>query len=212
METDIIRVLIVADDPLARAGLTTLLADRPGLALVGQVAGQTTEDDTLLDHLDVYRPDVILWDLGWDGEELDIDFADLPVPVLVLLPQPALAAGARAAGAQGLLLRDGDGDLLQTSLEALVQGLLVLEPALADHLYPAGRAEELAPPAEPLTPREEEVLALLAEGLSNRAIGQALDISEHTVKFHVNAIMTKLDAQSRTEAVVRATRLGLILL
>lgn len=212
METDIIRVLIVADDPLARAGLATLLADRPGLALVGQVAGQTAEDDTLLDHLDVYRPDVILWDLGWDGEELEIDFADLPVPVLVLLPQAALAAGARAAGAQGLLLRDGDGDLLQTSLEALVQGLLVLEPALADHLYPAGRAEGLPQPAEPLTLREEEVLALLAEGLSNRAIGQALDISEHTVKFHVNAIMTKLDAQSRTEAVVRATRLGLILL
>ena len=134
---------------------------------------------------------------------------ELPVPVLVLLPQPTLAADAWAAGALGILLRDGDGDLLHTALQALVQGLFVLETGLAEHLYPAGRAEELPPPAEPLTPREEEVLALLAEGLSNRAIAHALDISEHTVKFHVNAIMSKLDARSRTEAVVRATRLGL---
>jgi DNA-binding NarL/FixJ family response regulator len=67
-------------------------------------------------------------------------------------------------------------------------------------------------PDEPLTPREMEVLQRLAEGLTNKAIAQELGISEHTIKFHVNAIMGKLHAQSRTEAVVRATRLGLILL
>jgi DNA-binding NarL/FixJ family response regulator len=65
---------------------------------------------------------------------------------------------------------------------------------------------------EDLTPRELEVLGLLAEGLPNKAIGLRLGISEHTVKFHVNAVLGKLGAQSRTEAVVRATRLGLILL
>jgi DNA-binding NarL/FixJ family response regulator len=65
---------------------------------------------------------------------------------------------------------------------------------------------------EELTPRELEVLRLLAEGLSNKAIAQQLDISDHTVKFHVNAIMSKLGAQSRTAAVVQATRLGLIVL
>ncbi|MBI1880571.1 MAG: response regulator transcription factor, partial [Chloroflexi bacterium] len=63
-----------------------------------------------------------------------------------------------------------------------------------------------------LTPRELEVLQLLAEGLPNKAIARRLDISDHTVKFHVNAILSKLSAQSRTDAVVRATRLGLILL
>ena len=68
------------------------------------------------------------------------------------------------------------------------------------------------PPAEPLTARELQVLRLLAEGLANKAIAQRLAISEHTVKFHVNAIMGKLGADSRTEAVVRASRLGLILL
>ncbi len=67
-------------------------------------------------------------------------------------------------------------------------------------------------PAEALTPREREVLQLLAEGLANRAIAQRLAISEHTVKFHVNAILGKLNAQSRTEAVVRAARLGLLIL
>ena len=66
----------------------------------------------------------------------------------------------------------------------------------------------LEPPAEALTPRETEVLHLLAEGLANKAIARRLDISEHTVKFHVNAILGKLDAQSRTGAVVRAMRLG----
>jgi DNA-binding NarL/FixJ family response regulator len=134
------------------------------------------------------------------------------VPVLVLLPQAALAPTAWQAGASGILLRDGNGELLQIALQALVQGLLVLEPELDEQLYPARPPAELPPPVEPLTPREEEVLALLAEGLSNRAIAQDLKISEHTVKFHVTAIMNKLEAQSRTEAVVRATRLGLILL
>jgi DNA-binding NarL/FixJ family response regulator len=66
--------------------------------------------------------------------------------------------------------------------------------------------------AEALTPREQEVLQLLAEGLPNKTIADSLHISEHTVKFHVNAILSKLGAQSRTEAVVRATRLGLLLL
>jgi DNA-binding CsgD family transcriptional regulator len=66
--------------------------------------------------------------------------------------------------------------------------------------------------AEPLTAREHEVVQLLAQGLSNKAVGERLGISEHTAKFHVNAILTKLDAQTRTDAVVRAARLGLILL
>lgn len=207
MEVDVVRVLIVADDPLARAGLAALLAERPLLALVGQVAG----DDEMLSHLEVYRPDVILWDLGWDAGELPETFSEVGAPVLALLPHEELAPAAWRAGTRGMLLRDGDGDLLETALKALAQGLLLLEPALVDTIStPSELAGE--PPVEPLTPREEEVLSLLAEGLSNRAIGQELDISEHTVKFHVNAIMNKLDAQSRTEAVVRATRLGLILL
>jgi DNA-binding NarL/FixJ family response regulator len=86
-----------------------------------------------------------------------------------------------------------------------------MEPELLTFGWPAASAE--APGlAEELTPREREVLQLLAEGLANKAIAQQLTISEHTVKFHVNAIMSKLGAQSRTAAVVRATRLGLVVL
>jgi DNA-binding NarL/FixJ family response regulator len=81
---------------------------------------------------------------------------------------------------------------------------------LADVLRPS-RDFPPSPLIEELTPRELEVLQLLVRGLSNKAIGFQLDISEHTVKFHVNAIMTKLSAQSRTEAAVRATQMGLVL-
>jgi two-component system nitrate/nitrite response regulator NarL len=109
------------------------------------------------------------------------------------------------AGARGLLRRDTTPEPLLAALGAVLAGLLVLDPALGGSL-----ATRAAPPAADLTPREVEVLALLAEGLANRAIAQRLAISEHTVKFHLNAILGKLGAQSRTEAVVLAIRLGLI--
>lgn len=205
MET--VRLLILADDPLARAGLATMLAEWDGVSVVGQAPA----DEALLSNVDVYRPDVVLWDLGWDADTIPTEFNEIAYPVLALLPHEELALDAWAAGARGLLLRDAEGERLQSALEAVAQGLLVLDPALEAALRPTVRPDEL-PPSEELTPREHEVLQLLAEGLSNRAIGLELEISEHTVKFHVNAIMTKLEAQSRTEAVVRATRLGLILL
>ncbi len=88
---------------------------------------------------------------------------------------------------------------------------MVLDPTLAPAILPA-RDWEDEPLVEALTPREEEVLHLLADGLSNKAIALQLGISDHTVKFHVNAILGKLGAQSRTEAVVRATRMGLLVL
>jgi DNA-binding NarL/FixJ family response regulator len=94
---------------------------------------------------------------------------------------------------------------------AAAQDLVVLDPSLP---APVLSTRDPSSPmlVEELTPRELEVLDLLAEGLSNKAIAHRLGISDHTVKFHVNAVMGKLGAQSRTEAVVRATRLGLILL
>jgi two-component system nitrate/nitrite response regulator NarL len=110
-----------------------------------------------------------------------------------------------------LLLRDSSAESLAAALQAAVQGLVILDAALAVAVLPA-RDPEAELLVEALTPRELEVVQLLAEGLSNRAIAHRLEISEHTIKFHVNAILGKLDAQSRTEAVVRATRLGLILL
>jgi DNA-binding NarL/FixJ family response regulator len=211
MEIGPLRVLIIAGDPLARAGLATLLEEREELHVVGQMAA----GDSLLSDLDAYRPDVILWDFGWDPEHIPEALPDVELPVLALLPgdevAERLAAEAWQAGVSGLLLREGEPERLVTALLTLAQELMVLDPALAPALRP-GLPIPDSDPVEPLTPREQEVLQLVAEGLSNRAIAHQLTISEHTVKFHVNAIMTKLDAQSRTEAVVRATRLGLILL
>ena len=92
------------------------------------------------------------------------------------------------------------------------QGLVVVDPELARALPVNRLAEEDALVVEPLTPRELDVLQLLAEGAANKEIARRLEISEHTVKYHVNAILGKLSAQSRTEAVVRATRAGLIML
>ncbi|RME48858.1 MAG: DNA-binding response regulator [Chloroflexi bacterium] len=205
-----LRVLVVADDPLARAGLAALLAGRPECTVVGQMAG----DEDLIAQASVYHPDVLLWDLGWDPEPaLDrlADLREVARPVVALLSDEADASDAWNAGARGLLMRDTDTETLVAALTAVGQGLVALDPALAGVLVPAGHLPD-ATLVEDLTPREMEVLQLLAEGLPNKVIAHQLGISEHTVKFHVNAILGKLGAQSRTEAVVRATRLGLIIL
>jgi two-component system nitrate/nitrite response regulator NarL len=207
-----LRLLIVSADPLARAGLATLLADQPGSEVIGQVAA----GEDLAAALEVYQPEVIIWDLGWEPEEelvllgeLALDESDAGPGIVVLLPDPDQAPVAWSAGARGLLPRDTSGDGLWAAAEAVARGLAAIDPAYLEGFLPA-RALDEPGPVEELTPRELEVLALLAEGLANKAIAQRLEISEHTVKFHVNALMGKLSAQSRTEAVVRATRLGLI--
>jgi DNA-binding NarL/FixJ family response regulator len=209
MTRDVLRILIVADDPLARAGLATLLADQPGWSVVGRIA----LDADLPASLEAYSPDVAVWDLGWNPalamERLAVTRGTLPS--VALLPDETYAADAWAAGAQGLLLRDADVERQAAAVTAVAQGLTAFDPALVAALVPI-REQAPLPPPEALTPRELEVLRLLAEGLSNKAIARRLEISEHTVKFHTNAILGKLGAQSRTEAVVRATRLGLILL
>ncbi len=211
MET--IRVLIVADDPLARAGLAALLVNHPtdqaDCVIVGQVAAPGDRAGEFARDLDIYRPDVLLWDLGWDVDPGSLpEFNDLDLPVIALLPDASLAADCQAVGARGILRRDVSPDRMIAAVVAVVAGLIVLDPAFAE-IHQAGFSSHHLPDID-LTPRELDVLRLLAEGLANRAIAVQLDISEHTVKFHLNAILSKLGAQSRTEAVVTAIRLGLI--
>ncbi len=205
-----VRVLVVADDSLARAGLATLISSQPDCIVTGQI----TSDGDLSDATQVYRPDVIVWDWGTNPAsalERATNFRNARLPTIALLPDAAVVSDAWSAGARGLLLRDTSAENLASAIATVVQGLAVIEPTFANNLLPS-REQTPAPPIEELTPRELQVLRLMAEGQSNKTIAHELGISEHTVKFHVNAILGKLNVQSRTEAVVHATRLGLILL
>ncbi len=212
------RILIVADDLLARAGLATLLADQPGCLVTGRSASL----DDLRAAIELYRPEVVLWDLGWQPAAHLQRLRDLAarLPVAVLLPDETYASQAWTSGVRTLLRRDAQPAQLAAALVATGQRLVVIDSAFAGVLAQQqelpkrdewGDSQDLAP-VEELTTRELEVLRLLAEGLPNKAIAIRLGISEHTIKFHVNAILGKLNVASRTEAVVRATRLGLILL
>ncbi|HEY8021882.1 MAG TPA: response regulator transcription factor [Thermoanaerobaculia bacterium] len=217
-----ITILLVGDDPLARSGLAALLAGDPALAVVGQASPADFSGGGDLDDADDGGPSiparVALWDLGLAPRAaLDrLPAAESGPPVLALLANEELAAEAYAAGVRGLLFRDAGPRRLAAALRAVAEGLVVLDGGLADLLAPSAEDDESSrlgdEPAEPLTPREVEVLQLLAQGLSNKQIAARLAISDHTAKFHVAAILGKLGAEGRTDAVVRAARAGLILL
>lgn len=208
---DPLRVLVCGPDLLARVGLAALLNTLPDVTVVGQVA----PNDLPTTPPPVYQPDVMLWDAGWQPQsqvEAVTDAVAAGYRIVLLLPDPDAARLHQSGGAHGLLLRTNEGATLAAALRAVACGLMVFDPPITPLLSaPPTRAAE-AYPVEALTPREQEVLQGLAQGLSNKLIARQLAISEHTVKFHVNAILGKLGAQSRTEAVVRATRAGLLLL
>lgn len=199
-----LRLLVVADDALARAGLRAL-AESAGFA----VSGDTTAGDLAGAAED--EAEALVWDVGPSGALDLLRAAAARIPVVAVLWSEEQAREALAAGARGVLLRDGLEDQLAPAVHAAVAGLVAVDPSLADALG-APRARPAPEVVEALTPRENEVLQLLAEGLTNRRIGERLGISEHTVKFHVNAILGKLGAQTRGEAIAQAARLGLLLL
>jgi len=205
-----VRLLVVAEDALARAGLAAVLEGRPGV----QIVGQCSPYGELEPMLTATRPEVLLWDLGWNPEaQLEIlagGSADLP-PAVVLLQGSVPIQEARRAGARALLSSGADGEMLVLAAQSARRGLILFDPALEDR-QPEAHPPEPKPAGGELTERELGVLRLVAEGLANKAIAARLGISDHTVKFHLNSVLRKLGAQSRTDAVVRATRLGLLYL
>jgi two-component system, NarL family, nitrate/nitrite response regulator NarL len=202
-----IRVLIVAEDRFARAGLAAILAELPDFAIVGQVP-----PGELMRALDRWDLDAVVWDAGQAPALPDLaDLGEDAPPILVLSStEPQTRAGA-AGGAVGLLPRDAEASTLAAALRAVASGLTVVDPGFPCVL-PALRAPTAAVGLEALTPREAEVLQLVAAGLPNKLIAERLGISEHTVRFHLNVIFGKLDVHTRTEAVTRAVRLGVIAL
>jgi DNA-binding NarL/FixJ family response regulator len=212
----VIHVFIVAASPLARAGLENLLTARHI-----EVAGSVARLDALTGQLSELAVDAILLDSSGEPFESFLDSliasglaSDFSVVLLAEAASPAASAEALRSGVRAVLPNDISPDQLAAALQAVASGLVVLHPAHFDAVVPAASAaprflDELA---EPLTPRESEVLQMLASGLGNKEIATKLAISEHTVKFHVASILGKLGAASRTEAVSLGIRRGLVLL
>lgn len=211
-----IRVFIVAPSPLARAGLENLLAAR-GAQVVGSIAAI----ETLADLLSEAAPDVVLVDSSGEPIESTLESVAasglaVDVPLVIVGEGISAAASAEAlrAGIRAALPADISPEQLVAALEAAASGLLVVHPSHAAEGLPAAPAQTavLDELTESLTRREVEVLQMLAGGLSNKEIAARLNISDHTVKFHVASILGKLGAASRTEAASIGIRRGLVLL
>jgi DNA-binding NarL/FixJ family response regulator len=202
--SDVVRVLVVDDHPVVRSGLVGMLAAEPDLAVVGE-AGDGQEAVRLAAAL---APDVVLMDLRMpvlDGVGATAQIAGTGPRVLVLTTYDTDADILRAveSGATGYLLKDTPRDALVRGVRAAARGQTVLAPTVATRLVGSVRAA-----AERPTPREAEVLALVAQGCSNAEAGRRLFIAEATVKTHLLRAFTKLGVDDRTAAVTEARRRG----
>jgi DNA-binding NarL/FixJ family response regulator len=216
--TEPIRVLIADDQRVVREGLSMVLGLLPDVTVVG-AASDGLEAVDLAERL---RPDVVLMDLRMphcDGVEATRRLRErVPgsrVVVLTTYSDDRSVLDALRAGARGYLTKDAGGAELRAALRQVLDDAAVIDPAVQHHLVDAIAAGPPGPPAVSefpggLTPREAEVLALIATGLSNTEIAGRLFISEATVKTHVNHLLTKIDARDRAQAVAYAYQHGLL--
>lgn len=212
-----IRVLVAATDIIVRAGLESILRASPELSVVG-ISSNT---NTLADLIAAHSPNVVLIELGRQDDESGLEklvalnaLSGVAPVVLADDVQVDWTTEALRLGVRAVLPRSATAEEIELTVFAVAAGLVVLHPDVVDVVLPVlpsiGRNVDDA--VQALTGREIEVLDMLAEGLGNKAIAKRLGISEHTVKFHVSSIFTKLNASSRTEAVTLGARLGLIML
>ncbi|HSJ47867.1 MAG TPA: response regulator [Gammaproteobacteria bacterium] len=210
-----LRILLVDDHTLFRVGLQGLLAHR-GIEIVAAV-GDGREGLRLADEL---KPDVVLLDMRMpelNGIEMLRELRnrgfDKPIVMLTTSTEERDLVESLRSGAQGYLLKDMEPDELVLALRDIVKGKTVVAPDLAPVLARVVQGDGLETlkesPFADLTPREHEILCLLAEGQSNKVIGRNLGISDGTVKLHVKAILRKLGVHSRVEAAVIAVEQGL---
>ena len=198
------RLLIAAPSAVVRAGLETLVAGDPAVEVAGSFAD--------LSSVEALRPDVVLAALP--VEELAPP-ADGVAPAIVLLSadaQPAWSSEVLRLGVRTMLPRDAAPAEVLAAVEAASTGLAVVDPHDLEALLSASNPTAASAESTVLTPRELEVLRLMAEGAANKNIAWKLGISEHTVKFHVASILAKLNASTRTEAVAIGIRKGMILI
>jgi DNA-binding NarL/FixJ family response regulator len=214
-----IRVLVCDDQVLIRTGLVTIIDAQPDL----EVAGECGDGRAAVDLAAQVHPDVVVMDVRMpvlDGIEATrlLAGAGVPDPVKVLVVTTfnldEYVYEALRAGASGFLLKDAPPDRLLRGIRTVGTGAALLDPEVTRRLvgkYAARiRPADDTPPDVPLTPREREVLYLIANGLSNSEIATALVISPETVKTFVSRILTKLNLRDRVQAVVYAYRRGLV--
>jgi DNA-binding NarL/FixJ family response regulator len=216
--SDTIRVLIADDQRVVREGLAMLLGLLEGIEVVGTAA----DGEQAVAMAGELEPDVLLLDLRMprcDGVEATRRLRERgPEPKVLVLTTYAddrSVLAALQAGANGFLTKDAGADQIRDALAAVLEGKAAIDPAVAHHLVAAvaaapetGRAASPALP-DGLTPREAEVLTLIADGLSNAEIAAQLVVAEATVKSHVNHLLNKIGARDRAQAVAYAYRNGL---
>jgi DNA-binding NarL/FixJ family response regulator len=210
-----VKVIVVDDHELFRRGITGLLKER-GIQVVGEAA---TAADAIKQASEL-DPTVILMDLNMPGmsgveatQRLGGAAPQAHVLVLTMMADDENVMNALLAGACGYLLKDASIDQIVEGIQAAVRGESVISPRVATRLVRRLRQPDEIDPSlsgPEMTPRELRVLELLAEGLDNAEIAQALYLSQHTVKSYVSSIMIKLQVENRTQAAVRAVRGGLV--
>lgn len=210
------RVLLIDDHTLFRAGLQGLL-ERQGIEVIASAGGGVEGIKLVKEH----NPDVVLLDMRMPDisgievlKQLREDGQKMPIAILTTVDDENDLMDALQCGAQGFLLKGMRPDELVTALQDIYAGKTVVAPDLTPILAKIvqGHAPDRNPEPNPfseLTPRETEILGLLAEGQSNKVIARNLDISDGTVKLHVKAILRKLEIHSRVEAAVMAVQHGL---
>ncbi|GAA1612603.1 response regulator [Actinoplanes couchii] len=210
--------MVVDDQVMVRAGLAAIVGSQPGIEVVGE-AGDGAAAVTMAEQL---RPDVILMDVrmpGVDGLTATARLTAMPDPprvlVLTTFHQDAYVFQALRAGASGFLLKDAQPADLVAAVRTIAAGDAMLGPTVTRRLIDAFATGTFTAPAEPdarlaaLTPRERDVLAAIARGLSNAEIGASLGIGVGTVKAHVNALLGKIGARDRVQATIVAYDTGL---
>ncbi|HWT95599.1 MAG TPA: response regulator transcription factor [Solirubrobacteraceae bacterium] len=217
-----VRVLLADDQRVVRDGLAMLLGLLDGIELVGTAA----DGEDALRLVDEHDPDVVLMDLRMprlDGIEATRRLSERGsgrprVVALTTYADDASVLGALRAGAKGYLTKDAGADEIRAAVLAVARGEAALDPAVQHHVVTALAGGGVAPPTSPadgpplpddLTPREAEVLQLIATGLTNTEIADRLVVSPATVKSHVNHLFAKIGARDRGQAVAYAFRNGL---
>lgn len=205
-----IRVLLVDDHNVVRKGLQMFLKLDDEIEVVGEADG-AEKALTLVEEL---QPDIVLMDLvmpGKDGvwatEQIHKNHPGVGVIALTSFLEDEKVIGVVRAGAIGYLLKDTDADELCQAIKLAAQGEVQLSPDAAARLVREVRAPDSP---ESLTPREVDVLRLIAQGLANKEIAASLTVSEKTVKTHVSSILQKLNLLSRTQAALYAVKIGLV--